>query len=267
MKITMLAGIAAMAALTSAAVIAGSAACGTSTTAHQPISDPASATTSASASAAATASPAPAAGAQSACAGLGGTVDANQICQVHSTTSNYTIDMSFPLDYPDQKAVIDYLTQDRADFVDWFTKFVPDGRNRPYEHVVTAKTYRSGTPTCGTQSLVLEIDDDTGAAHQGHPNTWLKAFYYDLSRHAPITFDTLFKPGTDPLEVLNPIVQRELGNHPETPLKDLDANTYPDFAITDDAVIFFFGQDQVIPDNKGPQQISATRAELAPVLA
>jgi hypothetical protein len=79
--------------------------------------------------------------------------------------------------------------------------------------------------------------------------------------------NSLLKPGTDPLEVLNPIVQRELGNHPETPLKDLDANTYRDFAITDDAVIFFFGQDQVIPDSKGPHQVSATRAELAPLLA
>jgi Protein of unknown function (DUF3298) len=207
------------------------------------------------------------ASAQSACADLGGTVDPNQICQVHTATSNYTVDMSVPLDYPDQQAVIDYLKQDRADFVDWFTKFSSDGRDRPYMHAVTAKTYRSGTPASGTQSLVLEIDDDTGAAHQGHPNTCFKAFNYDLSRHAPITFDTLFKPGSDPLAVLNPIVQRKFGTHPETPVQDLDANTYRNFAITDDAVIFFFGQDQVIPDNNGPHQVSVPRSELAPLLA
>ena len=213
------------------------------------------------------ASPAPAAGAQSTCASLGGTVDPNQLCQVHSATSTYTIDMSFPLDYPEQQAVTDYLTQDRADFVDWFTKFAPDGRDRPYIHNVTAKTFRSGAPTSGTQSLVLEVDDDTGAAHQGHPNTWYKAFNYDLGTHTPITFDTLFKPGTDPLAVLNPIVQREFGTHREMPLQDLDANTYRNFAITDDAVIFFFGQDEVVPDNNGPHRVSVTRAELAPLLA
>lgn len=38
--------------------------------------------------------------------------------------------MNVPLDYPDEQAVIDYLTQDRAEFVDWFAKFGPDGRNR-----------------------------------------------------------------------------------------------------------------------------------------
>ena len=211
--------------------------------------------------------PVPAAGAQSACTDLGGTVDTDQTCQVHSATSNYTIDMSFPLDYPDQQAVFDYLKQDRADFVDWFSKFGGDGRDRPYMHAVTAKTFRSGAPTSGTQSLVLDIDDDTGAAHQGHPNTWFKAFNYDLGKHTPITFDTLFKPGTDPLAVLNPIVRQKFGAHPETPVRDLDANTYKNFALTDDAVTFFFGQDQVIPDNNGPHQVPVPRSELAPRLA
>jgi hypothetical protein len=208
-----------------------------------------------------------AAGAQSGCTDLGGTVDSGQICQVHAATSNYTLDMSVPLDYADQQAVFDYLKQDRADFVDWFTKFGGDGHDRPYMHGVTAKTFQSGTPTSGTQSLVLDIDDDTGAAHQGHPNTWFKAFNYDLSKHAPITFDTLFKPGTDPLAVLNPMVKQKFGTHPETPVADLDANTYKNFAITDDAVIFFFAQDQVIPDNNGPHRLSVPRTELAPVLA
>ena len=210
---------------------------------------------------------APAADAQSGCTDLGGTVDAHQTCQVHSTTNSYTLDMSVPLDYPDQQAVFDYLKQDRADFVGWFAKFGGHGRDRPYTHDVTAKTFRSGTPTSGTESLVLDIGDDTGAAHEGHPNTWFKAFNYDLARGAPITFDTLFKPGTDPLAVLNPIVQQKFGTHPETPIQNLDANTYKNFAITDDAVTFFFGQDQVIPDNNGSHQVSVPRSELAPLLA
>jgi hypothetical protein len=210
---------------------------------------------------------APTASAQSGCADLGGTVDAEQLCQFRSTTPNYTIDMAVPLDYPDQQTVVDYLKQDRADFLDWFNQFGGDGRSQPYMHDVTAKTFRSGTPTSGTQSLVLDIDDDTGFAHQGHPNTWFKAFNYDLGKHAPITFDTLFKPGTDPLAVLNPIVQQNFGTRQETPVGDLDASTYRNFAITDDAVTFYFGQDQVVRDNNGPHQISVPRSELAPLLA
>ena len=66
-----------------------------------------------------------------------------------------------------------------------------------------------------------------------------RAFNFDLGKRAPVTFDTLFKPGAKPLEVLNPIVRRELG----APAAHLDANVYQNFAITADAVLFFFGKD------------------------
>jgi Protein of unknown function (DUF3298) len=160
--------------------------------------------------------------------------------------------------------VTDFLKQHRDEFVDWVAKFGPGGRRgRPYEYVVTAKTCRSGTPDSGTESLVLEIDNDTGLANEGHPNTTFQAFNFDIGKHAPITFDTLFKPGTKPLEVLNSIVQREL----DAPAADLNEKTYQAFAITDDAVIFFFGQNQVVQDNNGPHKVTVPRTELASVLA
>jgi hypothetical protein len=53
------------------------------------------------------------------------------------------------------------------------------------------------------------MGSDTGI----HPVTTYRALNYDLGKHAPITFDTLFKPGTQPLEVLNPIIQRQLDKH------------------------------------------------------
>ena len=206
---------------------------------------------------------APTAAAQSTCDGLGGTVDAAQVCQVHTATPTYTLDMTIPLDYPDQQAVADYLTQDRADFLDWIAKFAPQGHNRPYMHDVKAKTYESS----GTQSLVLTINDDTGLSHEDHPGTSYQAFNYDMNKHTPITFDTLFKPGAQPLDVLNPIVQREFGKHSDAPVQDLDATTYLNFAITDDAVIFFFAEDQLVADNNGPHQVSVPRTELASLLA
>lgn len=49
------------------------------------------------------------AGAQSACADLGATVDPNQICRGHIVTSDYTLDLSFPVSYPDEQALTDYL--------------------------------------------------------------------------------------------------------------------------------------------------------------
>jgi hypothetical protein len=172
--------------------------------------------------------------------------------------------MNFPLDYPDMPAVTDFLKEDRDQFLQWVAKFGPsDRRGRPYLYDVTAETYRSGTPESGTQSLVLAIDDDTGFAHEGHPNTTYRAFNFDLGKRAPITFETLFKPGSQPLEVLNPIVKREL----HAPIAELDAKKYQNFALTDDGVIFFFGQDQVVQDNAGPKQVSVPRSQLASMLA
>jgi hypothetical protein len=242
-------------------VISGATACATSSSPHQPASTSAAATTP-------SAQPSPAAGPQSACADLGGTVGPDQTCHVRSATATYTLEMSFPLDYPDQKALTDVLMQDRDSFVDWVAKSGPDGRGRPYEHVVAAKTYQSGTPDSGTQSLVLEIQDDTGLAHQDHPNTSFTALNYAVGKRTAITFDTLFNPDTKPLEVLNPIVLRELQKNGQGgEVNDLDEHTYRNFAITDDAVIFFFGEDQVIRDNNGPHQVSVPRTELAGLMA
>ena len=134
------------------------------------------------------------AGAQSACADLGGTVGGDQICRGHAANSTYMLDFSFPVDYPDQQALTDYLTQTREGFIN--VSEMPDSRDKPYVLDAKGTAYRSGTPPRGTQSVVFEIYQNVGGAH---PQTWYKAFNYDLSKRAPVTFDTLFKPGTEPL--------------------------------------------------------------------
>lgn len=257
-------------ALTGAAVIAAATACGTSNTPHQSASNsPSPATTLASTAATTTpaAQPTPAAGAQSACADLGGTVDANQVCHALSSGPGYKATFTFPVDYPDQQTLIKYLTQRRADFIG-FAKETPP-RNHPYELDAKAEEFRSGTPTAGTASLVFQEYSDSGGAH---PVTGYQAFNYDLGKGAPITFDTLFKPDTNPVEVLDPIVQREMDRHWQGyggPAQEntLGAKVYQDFALTDDTVIFFIGQGMWLPEAGGPQQISVPRSELASVLA
>jgi hypothetical protein len=244
----------ALVAIAAAAVIASAAGCGTLSIEHRT----ASTTASREGSTSVAAQP------QSVCADLNGTVGTNKVCHVRSATSTYKIEMSFPIDYPEMSAVTAFLKRDRDAFIDWVATFGPRGRrNRPYQYVVTAKAYRSGRPDFRTQSLVLEIDNDTGFAHEGHPDTTFQAFNFDLAKHVPIRFDTLFKPGTRPLELLNPIVRGEL----DAPSADLDEKTYRNFAITDDAVIFFFGQDQVVQDNRGPHKVAVPRIELASLLA
>ena len=156
------------------------------------------------------------------------------------------------------------MKQDRDAFVKWVDEIGQGMRNRPYTYTVDAKQYRSGQPTPATQSLVLSIDNDTGAAHEAHPATSYKSFNFNLAKQVPITFDTLFKPDAKPVEVLTPLVRKRY----DAPMVELLASQCQNFAITDDAVIFFFGEGQLIPaDNTGPRQISVPRSELAPLIA
>lgn len=233
-----------------AALLAG---CASSTGSPAPHDEPASPATATSTTAE-----------QSACTDIGGTVGADQSCHLESDHAQYTLDFQFPVDYPDQQALADLVTQRRDSFVDWVGDMPPSSVTRAL-HII-GKAFHSGTTASGTQSLVLTIGTDGGV----HPVTTYQALNYDLGKRVPITFDTLFKPGTEPLNVLNPIVQRELdkrGAPGALTLTDLDAKAYQNFAITDDAVIFIFNQDGLLPHEVGPLKVEVPRTELAPLLA
>ncbi|TVX98110.1 DUF3298 domain-containing protein [Mycolicibacterium porcinum] len=208
----------------------------------------------------------PVAAAQSACADLGGTVDGDQTCQVHTANATYTLDYTFPVDYPDQQAVAAYLIQTRDGFVN--VSGMPGSRDQPYVLDAKGTAYSSGTPA-RTQSLVFEVYQNVGGAH---PQTWYKTFNYNVATRAPITFDTLFKPGSRPLDVVFPIVQRELQKQSGVeqaiaPTVGLDPVHYQNFAITDDAVIFFFGQGELLPEAAGASQANVPRSAVAALLA
>ena len=105
-----------------------------------------------------------------------------------------------------------------------------------------------------------------------HPITWFKAFNYDLSAQAPITLANLFRPGVKPLDVVFPAVRRELEKRwqpevLESMLGSVEDATFQNFALTDDAVIFFIGQGQLLGHPEGPLEVSVPRTELASSLA
>jgi Protein of unknown function (DUF3298) len=207
------------------------------------------------------------AAAQSACVDLNGTVGPDGVCSVHTSNSTYTLDITFPNDYPDQQALTAYLTQARDGFVN--VSEMPGSYNLPYELDAKGTGYRSGSPTGGTQSVVFTMWQNVGGVH---PQTWYNSFNWDLGKKAPITFDTLFKPGTKPLDVIYPAVQqyiqKQQGLIDGIPASvGLDSSKYQNFALTDDAVIFFFGQGELFAESAGPVEASVPRATLAPLLA
>ena len=194
------------------------------------------------------------------CGSLGGVV-ADGLCRVTENQPAFTVDAEFPLGYPDEQAVVDYLKQTRDGLVNATED--PGAGNLPYELNVTAESLRSAQ----TRSVVLTLFENVGSAH---PTTWYKTFTYDVARGRAVTFDTLFAPGSAPLQIIFPIVQRELET--KTGLAGsisegdgLDPAHYQNFAVTDDAVTFYFGRAELLPSYAGAASVSIPRNALPPL--
>jgi hypothetical protein len=212
----------------------------------------------------------PVAAADSACTGMGGDVEGEQTCHVHAANSTYTLDMRFPLDYPDEQALTDYVSQTRDGFVSVAqTSSQTSGtRDVPYQMEVTSEQFHSGQPPGGTRSVVVKLFEDLGGPR---PSTSYKGFNYDLGAKKPITFDTLFAPNTKPLDAIYPIVQREVGRQTGfgaaiLPGSGLDSSHYQNFAITDDELIFYFAPGELLPASiAGAAQVHVPRNAVPPL--
>ncbi|MET0899392.1 MAG: esterase [Mycobacterium sp.] len=199
------------------------------------------------------------------CAELRGTPAPDEMCEVHESNPQYMLDMVFPVDYPDSGALSAYLKQTRDGFVN--VAEMPGNWNLPYALDVKTTRYSTDDPGAGTRSLALQIYQNVGGAH---PSTWYKTFNYDQATSAPVTFDTLFAAGTDPVEAIYPLIMsdltKQLGEPSITPVGDgLDPVHYQNFVLTDDAVIFFFGQGELLPEAAGALQSSVPRSAIPPL--
>ncbi|HPX35184.1 MAG TPA: RsiV family protein [Mycobacterium sp.] len=204
--------------------------------------------------------PAVASAAPNGCAEMGGVVENRGTCRVQAQTPTYTMDVRYPVHYADEQAIIDYLTQTKAGFLNLAQ--TPGARNLPYEMDVTAQSFRSAN----TRSAVLKLFQAVGSAH---PTTWYKSFNFDEKKGQPVTFDTVFPPGA--LQQIFPIVQRELETQTGltgsiSPGDGLDPSHYQNFAITDDSVIFFFGRAELLPSYADATTVAIPRNEIPALL-
>lgn len=184
-------------------------------------------------------------------------------CQVAASGPSVDIDMVFPADVPQEQAIVDYLTTVQNDFsADEQTGTLDDPAPQQALDVTSA-----GYTSAATRTVVLDVYRNSGGAH---PMTWYKAFPISTATNAPITFDQLFRPGSAPLETIMPIVARQLSDQAGTPVTldpkvGLDPANYQEFALTDDAVVFFFGNDQLQPAT-GSFEVSVPRSAVAAML-
>ena len=199
------------------------------------------------------------------CAGVGGTLADAGTCRLQASTPTYTLTMTFPADYPDEQALTDYIAQNRDGFVNVAQS--SGGRDQVYQMEATTEQHTSGQPPHNTRSVVLKLFQDLGGSR---PTTWYKAFNYNLGTRQPITFDTLFAPGTTPLDSIFPVVQRELAHQNALgaailPSVGLDPSHYQNFAITDDQLIFYFAPGEMLPAFAGAAQAAVPRNAIPPL--
>jgi hypothetical protein len=234
------------------------------------------------------------------CADLKGG-NTGRTCEIQLADPGYNVNISIPLDYPDQKSVADYIAQTRDGFLNVAKSSAP--RDTPYELDITPTNYGSAVPPRGTQAVVFKVYENIGAAH---PQTMYKAFNWDQSYRKPIVWDTagddkktpLWRVD-DPLKTVAPIVQAELqkqmappaaiaptappaanaptappaANAPAAPPVAIaptalyNPNNYQDFAVTNDGVIFFFSQGTLLPEAAGATQVLVPRSAIDPMLA
>lgn len=233
------------------------------------------------------------------CADLKGS-NTGSTCEIQMSDPGYRVDISIPLDYPDQKSVADYISQTRDAFLN-AAKSSASG-DTPYELKIKPKEYNSAIPPRGTQALVFTVYKNVGA----QPKTTYKAFNWDQSYRKAITYtaapddkqNTPLWRVDDPLKTVAPIVQTELQKQlaspppaappaqpgqpapatptttqtqpapmPISPAALYNPANYQNFAVVNDGVIFFFDQGALLPDSAGALQVLVPRSAIDPMIA
>lgn len=194
-------------------------------------------------------------------------LDTGTVCQIALTDPGYIVDISFPSNFPDMKALTQFVSQTRDGFLNTAKSSAP--RTAPYTLDISAATYNSVVPPRGQLSVVLKVYQNAGGAG---PQTSFKSFVWDQAYRKLITYETLWQPESDPLPIVFPAVQSALQKQTGQPVAippsaGLDSANYQNFAITNDGVIFFFSQGTLLPPAAGATQVLVPRSVIDPLLA
>lgn len=236
------------------------------------------------------------------CADLKGG-NTGRTCEIQLSDPGYSVDISIPLDYPDQKSVAEYVSQSRDAFLN--TAKSGAARTTPYVLSMEPAEYSSSVPPRGTQAVVFSITQDIGSG----PQRTYKAFNWDQTFRKEITYtaapddkeNTPLWRVDDPLKTVAPIVQAELQQQlappppvapptppgqPATPTTTTTTTpapappplpfaqaalynpaNYQNFAVANDGVIFFFDQGVLLPASAGPVHVLVPRSAIDPMIA
>jgi hypothetical protein len=226
-------------------------------------------------------------------------------CVIQLSDPAYSVNISIPQDYPDQKSVADYISQTRDAFLNTAKSGAP--RTAPYSLTITPTEYTSSVPPRGTQAVVFKVVQNVGGTQ---PQTTWKAFNWDQTYRKAIIWtaapddkaNTPLWRVDDPLKTVGPIVQAQLQQQlappppvapptppaqpgqpvaatptttppppppplPISPTALYNPANYQNFAVVNDGVIFFFDQGVLLPDSAGALQVLVPRSAIDPMIA
>ncbi|WP_166548223.1 MULTISPECIES: RsiV family protein [unclassified Mycobacteroides] len=235
------------------------------------------------------------------CADLKGS-NTGTTCEIHLSDPGYSVDITMPLNHPEQKSMAEYIAKTR----DAFLNSAKSGtaRSTPYQLSIKPTEYTSAIPPRGTQTVVFKVYQNTGT-----PQTTYKAYNWDQSYRKAITYTAapddkenvpLWRVD-DPLKTVAPIVQALLQQQlappvapptptttsgqpttttssttttpppppplPFSPASLYNPANYQNFAILNDGVAFYFDQGALLPDSFGALQVLVPRSAIDPMIA
>jgi hypothetical protein len=196
--------------------------------------------------------------------------------EITNTDCRYQVSIDIDFSYPTWVNNYDFALQPIQDFLqitrDEFWEFASTSLDFMFTPWSLEVSYDEFAFSDSVRSTLFTVGGYSGGAH---PYSYYQAFTFDLVGQRQILLVDLFQPERDPLAVISPMVQADL----LVQMVDFgdaqwieegtgtNADNYQRFALTEDALIFFFDPYQVAPYAAGPFEVSIPLENLTAILA
>jgi hypothetical protein len=206
------------------------------------------------------------------CTAKGGLIDAaTGECILFESAETYEISIAYPVelveDYPFTEATVDgYLESARTNFQQIIDETPTETLPGPLLMRITYEIFPYFESFVGIQFRRLEY---TGGAS---PIILVDTFTFDIEDEELVTLSDLFRPGTNYLNVIQPIALQSLrdeygeGTVFEGGLDPVDSN-YRSFVLHNYRLIFTFDEYQVAPGAAGTPSVSIPLYRLENILS
>lgn len=193
-----------------------------------------------------------------------------------NTDCRYQVGIDIDFSYPVWVNQYDFALQTIREFLmvtrDEFWEFASMSLDTMFTPWSLQTNYEVYSFSDSVRSIVFTVTGYSGGAH---PYSFFQTFTFDLAGERQILLMDLFQPGIDPLAVISPMVHADLmtqmADFGDAQWIETGTGTNPDnyqrFALTDEALIFFFDAYQVAPYAAGPFEVSLPLENIASILA